>query len=654
MIPSSLLWLVAIFLAPSLAAPAIPSPRLARWIGYGGGAAGSLLGLAWTAAGLREAPVRIPLPAPVPWAASELFVDPVARFFLGVIFFLGLAASLYAVDYMREYDGTGKGRTAPLLVNLLILSMAMVAASGDMLSFLLAWEGMSLSSYFLVVLDHDKAEARQAGFIYFIATHLGTGCIMISFLLLFRATGGFSFRAFAPVSMADPRQMTAAFAFALAGFGTKAGMFPLHIWLPHAHPEAPTPVSALMSGVMIKMGIYGIVRYLFFLFPDAPPSFGISVAVLGLLSGLFGVLYAIAEHDLKRLLAFHSVENIGIILLGAGGASAAFAAGLPAAGGILFAGALFHVLNHALFKGLLFLGAGSVFHATKTRNVERLGGLMRGMPLTGAAMLIGSLAISAVPPFNGFASEFTIYRGLWAGAKTGSEFAGPAITGMAGLALIGGLALVCFVKVTGTVFLGMPRTGEAARAKDPHAPAIAAMALLSIPCIGLGIFFSPLVRYLGGILPVRGIDPAATAPEGTGLAAVALLLVVAIGALFLLRTAALRRLGVREYRTWDCGFGRATPRMQYTASSFADPILHSFREILRPHATRRERTSGRFLLELEYESHTRDLLEHGLYFPIYRAFLRLAFLARRLHSGYVQLYLGYILATILIVLLFFR
>lgn len=653
MTPSSSMWLVAIFLLPPFAALWVPSPRAARWVGYAGGAAGSLLGLGLALGGIHEAPFRIPLPAPVPWAVSELYVDPLARFFLCVVFLLGLAASVYAIDYMREYDGTGKGRTAPLLVNLLILSMALVAASGDMLSFLLAWEGMSLSSYFLVVLDHDKAEARQAGFIYFIATHLGTGFIMISFLFLFRATGGFSFRAFAPVSMADPRQMTAAFAFALAGFGTKAGMFPLHIWLPHAHPEAPTPVSALMSGVMIKMGVYGIVRYLFFLFPDAPPAFGIAVAILGLLSGLFGVLYAIAEHDLKRLLAFHSVENIGIILLGAGAASAAFAAGLPAAGGILLSGALFHVLNHALFKGLLFLGAGSVFHATHTRNVEKLGGLMRGMPLTGTAMLIGSLAISAVPPLNGFASEFTIYRGLWAGAAAGPGSAGPAVAGMAGLALIGGLALVCFVKVMGTVFLGMPRTEEASRAKDPHAPAIAAMGLLSLFCIGLGVGFAPVLRYLGSVVPNLAA-PADPGPAGTGVAEVAALLLFSIGGLFLLRTAALRRLGKREYRTWDCGFGHVTSRMQYTASSFADPILHSFRELLRPRTERKERLSGRFLLELEYESHTRDLLEHGLYFPIYRAFLRLAFLARRLHSGYVHLYLGYILATILIVLIFLR
>ncbi|OGP20825.1 MAG: hypothetical protein A2X90_07690, partial [Deltaproteobacteria bacterium GWA2_65_63] len=459
--------LASAFLVPGILALLIRNPRRSRVVGFGGGAVASFLSLVATLAGaMREVPMRIPLPAPVPWTASELFLDGLSAFFLALVFFIGFLVSVYAVGYMKEFDAHRRGQAAPLLMNLLLLSMAFVVSAGDMLSFLLGWEAMSLASYFLVVLDHEKKEARQAGLIYLIATHIGTGGILLAFLFLVRTTGSFSFNGFATVPIADPSIVAAAFGFALLGFGTKAGIFPFHIWLPYAHPEAPSPVSAVMSGVMIKMGIYGIVRFLFFLLPSPPASFGATLLALGLLSGVFGVLYAIIQHDLKRLLAFHSVENIGIILTGIGAASLCQATGRPDAARLLLVGGLFHVLNHATFKALLFLGAGAVLQGAHTRNIEKLGGLMRGMPLTGVAFLAGSLAISAVPPFNGFASEFAIYRGLWAaagGAGTGGVF----LAAMAGLALIGGLAVVCFVKVVGTVFLGNARSAQASAARDP-------------------------------------------------------------------------------------------------------------------------------------------------------------------------------------------
>lgn len=412
--PSALSYVLAsAFLVPGILALLIRDPRRSRVVGFGGGAVASFLGLVVTLVGaMGGAPMRIPLPAPVPWAASELFIDGLSAFFLALIFFIGFLVSVYAVGYMKEFDAHRRGQAAPLLLNLLLLSMAFVVSAGDMLSFLLGWEAMSLASYFLVVLDHEKREARQAGLIYLIATHIGTGGILLAFLFLVQTTGSFSFNGFAAVPISDPAILSATFGFALLGFGTKAGIFPLHIWLPYAHPEAPSPVSAVMSGVMIKMGIYGIVRFLFYLLPSPPASFGATLLALGLLSGVFGVLYAIVQHDLKRLLAFHSVENIGIILIGIGAASLCQATGRPDAARLLLVGGLFHVLNHATFKALLFLGAGAVLQGAHTRNIEKLGGLMRGMPLTGVAFLAGSLAISAVPPFNGFASEFAIYRGL--------------------------------------------------------------------------------------------------------------------------------------------------------------------------------------------------------------------------------------------------
>ncbi len=627
------------YLISGAAALWIRSPRLSRIIGFGGGAVASGMGLVAALVRLLQGePLRIALPAPVPWVASELYVDGLSLFFLAVIFLVGFLSSVYAIGYMRKYDDEGRHRekTAPLLFNLLLLCMAAVVSAGDMLSFLLGWEGMSLTSYFLVVFEHERAESRRAGLIYLIATHIGTGGILLAFLLLVQSTGSFSFHAFAHVPLPDVGTQALAFGFALLGFGTKAGMFPFHIWLPHAHPAAPSPVSALMSGVMIKMGIYGIVRFLFYLLPAPPLAFGAVLAGLGLLSGIFGVLYAIAQHDLKRLLAFHSVENIGIILIGIGSASACEAAGFPGPSRLLLAGGLFHVLNHALFKCLLFMGAGAVLQATHTRNIERMGGLMRGMPLTGIAFLAGSLAISAVPPFNGFASEFAMYRGLWEGAAGGGTLAAILITAMAGLALIGGLAFICFVKVVGTVFLGTPRSAASSGARDPGHAMILPMAGAAFLCAALGVV-PFLYRF-----------------RDSGNVTVFAALFVTIGILASVRAVSLRRNGKRVYETWGCGFSYATPRMQYTASSFADPILHVFRGVLRPRTKKEERLSGRFLLDLEYETHIGDLFENGLYLPLYRLFLRFAFFARRLHTGYIHLYLGYILGTIVLLLILFR
>jgi formate hydrogenlyase subunit 3/multisubunit Na+/H+ antiporter MnhD subunit len=653
--PSALSYVLAsAFLVPGILALLIRDPRRSRAVGFGGGAVASFLGLVVTLAGAtREAPMRIPLPAPVPWAASELFLDGLSVFFLALIFFIGSLVSVYAAGYMKEFDAHRRGQAAPLLLNLLLLSMAFVVSAGDMLTFLLGWEGMSLASYFLVVLDHEKREARQAGLIYLIATHIGTGGILLAFLFLVQTTGSFSFNGFSAVPISDPAILSATFGFALLGFGTKAGIFPFHIWLPYAHPEAPSPVSAVMSGVMIKMGIYGIVRFLFYLLPSPPASFGATLLALGLLSGVFGVLYAIIQHDLKRLLAFHSVENIGIILIGIGAASLCQVTGRPDAARLLLAGGLFHVLNHAAFKALLFLGAGAVLQGAHTRNIEKLGGLMRGMPVTGVAFLAGSLAISAVPPFNGFASEFAIYRGLWAAAGGGGS-GGVFLAAMAGLALIGGLAVVCFVKVAGTIFLGNARSAQASAARDPSLAMEIPMGTLAFFCLGLGVFPSLVLDRLMEITPFLPPADVAVPAAGGNPFTVAIALVIAIGGLSLLRAFLLRRNGRHAGSTWGCGFPYSTPRMQYTASSFADPILHVFRGILRPHTTRTERLSGRFLLEVEHETHFHDLIENGLYLPVYRLFVKAAFQARRLHPGYIHLYLGYILGAVVLLLVFFH
>jgi len=528
-----------------------------------------------------------------PWVFG---LDPLSAVFLLAILSVGAACTFYGLTYLAQERGRRARRAvgaAHLLLAVLVASLALAVVARAALPFLIAWEVMAVAAYLLVVFEHERREVRRAGMIYVVATHVGTLLLFALFAIWAGGTSDLSFHALAahpPFSAGGGGMILAV---ALIAFGLKAGAVPFHFWLPEAHAAAPAHVSALMSGVVIKMGIYGLLRTIV-LFGAPPPWWGWVVLALGGVSGVLGVVWALAQHDIKRLLAFHSVENVGIILLGVGAGALGVAYGHPLIAVLGFAGAALHTLNHALFKSLLFLAAGSVIHATGTREIDRLGGLARPMPATTATFLIGSAAIVGLPPLNGFVSEWVVYQALLRGASAGDamQFAGLAVVV---LALIGALALACFVKVIGVVYLGAPRHALGTDARESAGGMIRPLVGLATACVVIGLLpigVVPPALRVGSLvagLPAGTADfigTTAAGPATVFTVALALSLAVAWG-LYV----ALGRGGRRmESATWACGYPTPTPRMAYTASSFAAPLLDVFRSFagVRTHRTPRE------------------------------------------------------------------
>lgn len=584
----------------------------------------------------------------LPLGSFSLGMDGLSCLFALLIAVVGALAAVYGRGYLAGED-PARASMSWCWYNLLLASMVLVVTARDGFLFLLAWELMSLSSFFLVVFDHEKGETVRSGWIYLAATHLGTAFLLVMFLLL--GPGGLSFEmlsATGPVA-------SAVFGFALVGFGTKAGFVPMHFWLPEAHPAAPSHVSALMSGVMIKTGIYGILRVMTFL--QQPLAWwGWALVAIGAVSGIAGVLLALAQHDLKRLLAYHSVENIGIIAMGMGLGVVGITSGSPLMAALGFCGGLFHVVNHGIFKSLLFLGAGSVLHATGTRDLDRMGGLMKRMPVSGATFLVGAAAICGLPPLNGFVSEFLIYASGFTGVSSGaSSWSGLAV--IASLALIGGLALACFTKAFGVVFLGEPRTDAMQKAHEGPPSMQAPMVALAVLCAAVGLGGAEMMRSL--ILPAAApLLPQAVRAQGLG-STPELLTGVTLGALALialavlllgLRAWLLRGRSVRESGTWDCGYAAPTARMQYTASSFAHPTVGMFRMLLRTQSEVHP-PEGLFPETASIHTHTRDIIFGMLFAPATAFLLHLAGRFRRLQRGSTHLYILYIVMAVLILLL---
>ncbi len=613
-------------------------PALSRSLGAAAAVAGGLLGAAAGIAGLGGGAATLVLPWGMPAAELALRLDGLAAFFIVPVSLVPALAAIYAPAYSHG------GRFSWPWYNALAAAMLLVLVADDGLLFLIAWETMSLASFFLVM-SHGEDEATQrAGWIYLVATHIGTAFLIALFTLL----GG-------PGGVAPAGLL---FALALVGFGTKAGFVPAHVWLPEAHPAAPSPVSAVMSGVMIKTGIYGILRTLTLL--GAPqPWWGWTLVGIGALSGILGVLYALAQHDLKRLLAYHSVENMGIICLGIGLGLLGLSYGQPTLAALGFAGGLLHVLNHALFKSLLFLGAGAVDLRTGTREIDRLGGLLKRLPVTGAAFLVGAAAISGLPPLNGFASELLVALGALRGVVSGGaaipSLAIAGLTVIAALALIGGLAAACFAKAFGIVFLGEARSAQAADAVEAPLSMLLPMAALAAACVAIGLASPLVVRALGAPLALL-LGAAATAipwPEITGpltgvsIAAAALLAIAAAAALA--RRAALAGKEVRRGVTWDCGYVAPTARMQYTAASFAQPITDAFRPLIggRQHL---ERPQGVFAAAGSLHTEPADPFVHRVFSPLFSAVAWAASRLRWLQQATIQVYVLYIAVTVLVLL----
>lgn len=589
----------------------------------------------------------------MPLGTIVLGLDGLSAIFLIPILGLGALSAVYGIGYLRPYGASRSLGTSWFFYNMLVASMTTLVLARSVLLFLVAWEAMSLSSFFLVAFESEKTQVRQASWTYLIATHLGTAFLLAMFLLLGAGSDTLEFS-----QLGVPAQLAGlCFVLAVIGFGTKAGILPFHVWLPEAHPAAPSHVSALMSGVMIKTGIYGILRILTFLGPP-PAWWGISLIALGLLSGIFGVLFAMAQHDLKRLLAYHSVENIGIIIMGMGVGLYGTSIGSPVLMVLGFSGCLLHVVNHAIFKGLLFMGAGSVAHRTHTLEIDHLGGLIKKMPWTAATFGIGAVAISGLPPLNGFVSEFLIYAGAFKGAgmvKDGSVIALLAV--IAGLALIGGLATACFTKAFGIVFLGEPRSEHTAHAFESEKSLLFPMLLLASGCFLVGLMGFRIVRALPFALAV--IAPLNTAEISSQLSLAssylrsftlgALALLVLIALLTAIRSGLLSGRTVRRAGVWDCGYIKPTPRMQYTASSFAQPIIDLF-NVFQHGRKRFKAPIGYFPTTSSFETQTLDTSREHVYRPIFKGVEGLLAKMKVMQHGRIQLYVLYIVLTLAVLL----
>src|SRR5262245_25463311 len=499
-------------------------------------------------------------------------------------------------------------------------------------------------------------------------THAGLACLLGGMLIVADGTGSFRFADWSATTSLPPGQAGLAFGLLALGFGAKAGVIPLHVWLPLAHPAAPSHVSALMSGVMIKLGIYGLMRISLDWLGSGPAWWGVAVMLTGIVSAVVGVLYALVEHDLKRLLAFHSIENVGIILIGLGAGMLFQLADLPALALLGFAAALYHTMNHAAFKALLFLGAGAVLHATGTRNMEEMGGLIKRMPWTGAAFLVGSAAIAALPPLNGFVSEWLTFQALLQNLQIERiELNLVFALGVAGLALTSGLAMACFVKAFGITFLALPRSEAAARAHEVGPAMRAGMAFLVLACVALGLgptIVVPALARIGADL-MRVPAPAEVgswltlqisgdfAGVSTVTVATALLAALALPAALLSLAGVGRRR--RLYETWGCGRLVQTARMEYTATAFANPFKRIFDFFYRPvkYLDIEAHPESRFFItRIEYANPTHSVFELWLYRPALAGLHRLSRRARRLQSGSANLYLTYILAALLALLVF--
>jgi len=585
----------------------------------------------------------------MPSGPAQLVLDPLAALFLLPIFLISACGALYALRY-RPARG-GYDRIMSSMYALLAGSMAVIVLAGDSLLFLIAWEGMALSCYLLLIADHRQREVRDAGTLYLIATHTGTLVLIALFALLYQRTGSFVLPASGSLSAVGPASATI-FLLALLGFGTKAGLMPLHVWLPSAHANAPSHASAIMSGVILKMGIYGIVRTVT-LFDSPPLWWGLTLLALGIVSALAGVAFALGQHDLKRLLAYHSIENIGIICMGLGVGLCGLSLGRPGIALLGLAGGLLHVLNHAIFKALLFLGAGAVIHVSASRELDRMGGLVRVMPRTGLFFLVGAVAICGLPPLNGFVSELLVYLGLFRQVMGESGSAAVlAALAIPALAVVGGLAVACFVKVFGVVFLGSARQPLADDAHEPGWPMLLPMGLLALLCLLIGlapVALAPLLEAAVSwhpLLQQESLRLAGAAPLNwltlMGLALLGLVLLLA-----LVYRSRLRSSRCTAADTWGCGYPAPTPRMQYSASSFADGLVGLLAPLLRPYGHRPSLPQQELAPDRSrFSSHVPEVVLELWLLPFLRHLEQYSSFLRQLQHGQLHLYLLYIFATL--------
>jgi hydrogenase-4 component B len=644
-------------------------PRLARWVGFVGSALASTVTAVLAITVLRTGAGMdgVLFLHQATGLSLGYAVDGLSAWFLLILSVLAVPVAVYSLGYVAHPPLDRRSAFLGIGFNVLVGAVEIVFAAGDVLTFLGAWELMTLTTAALVATEHTSLASRRAAYLYLAMSHLATGCLIAAFMALASVTGTLSFSALlsSPLLTSEPLRH-GLFALFFIGFGVKAGIVPLHVWLPEAHPAAPTSISAFMSGVMIKTGIYGMVRVCAFGLGVPFLSWGVIIVLVGGLSALLGVLYALMQHDLKRLLAYHSIENIGIILLGLGAGMIGLSYGRGDVAALGVAASLYHVLNHAVFKGLLFLGAGSVVMAAGTRHIEHLGGLMRRMPWTGLCFLIGAMAISGLPPLNGFASEWLTFQAFLFGFRGSTE---PLVhllfpLGGALLALTTALAAACFVKAFGITFLALPRSAAAAQAHESPAVMIVPQVMLAVMCLGLGLFpgavlatLEPVVRALPGFAP-HSFSAGHSLAMTSGLDAfdrvlpalfgVALLVAGGLGLLMASR----RSVNVRRVPTWGCG-GVLTAGTEYTATAFSKPLMLIFSSLYRPsrHVEALTEVSPYFTREVRYRSEIEPTFERRVYEPLVRAVLRVATGMRVLQAGSLQSYIAYVIAMVVTLVL---
>lgn len=645
-------------------------PRASRVVGHAFALLGALLALGLGLSGLAGGTVSVSIAQVLPIGGVALGLDRLSAFFILVIAVAAVPSAIYALGYTREYEGRYSLAGMGVALNLFLVSMSLVVMARNALTFLALWEAMSLASYFLVMTERDDRETERAGWLYFVMTHAGFACLLVGFLLLSHATGSMEFAGWqADAAAVTPATRNLIFVLLAVGFGSKAGVIPLHIWLPKAHPAAPSHVSALMSGVMIKLGIYGLVRIGFDWLSGGPAWWGIALLLVAAISAVLGVLYALVEHDLKRLLAYHSVENIGIILFGVGGAMLFQTYHLPALAGLALIAGLYHTLNHAVFKSLLFMGAGAVLQTTHTRNMEEMGGLIKRMPQTAVFFLVGSVAIAALPPFNGFISEWLTFQSLLLSFQIPDKAINLTFAlSVAALALTSGLAAACFIKAFGISFLALPRSEHARHAHEAGFSMRAAMALLALACLVLGVAPFAVLRLLSkttsellGATPDMQFTWGRIVAGGSFATVSPLWIAVALGALLASIPIALRifraNTARRYYETWGCGRAMQTARFEYTATSFANPFKRVFSVLYRPvkqFAIEFHPESRFFVRTISYSNEARSIFDDAIYGPLNRMLRSFAQRVRLLQSGNVNVYLLYILVALVGLLIIAR
>ena len=648
------------------------NPKTAQMTSFGFAIAASLVGVIFSLSALNSsAPFEISFSSVFSAPLFSFFVDRLSAFFILLTSSAGVMVSIFALGYLAhgKYSGT---RTALMgfLYNLFLCSMILVAGADNIITFLVVWELMSILSYFLVTYEHEKSENLKAGFLYIVMTQAGTVFLMTAFFFLFKETGSFQFSDFRTAGALLPELVkNIVFVTALIGFGVKAGLVPFHIWLPEAHPAAPAHVSALMSGIMIKIAIYGLLRFVLSFMGGGEVVWwwGVAIMILGSLSAVAGALYAIMEKDIKRFLAYSSIENIGIIFIGIGSALIFVSGGYWLLVGLALSAVFYHILSHSIFKILLFMGAGAIYSATGLKNMEKLGGLAKAMPFTAVFFLVGAMAMSALPFLAGFVSEWLIFQSLLSNLFLASIGIKIIVSiAVALLALTSALALAASVRVFGISFLALPRSPEAAGAKEVSRLMLLGLSIPATFCFIFGLFpilglsiINPVLESLGIVnlsaASAFSIFPIYIFPFGISPIAAAFLFGGVILAVNFIAILIWGKHKKRKSPTWACG--RAIePYMEYTATGLAMPFRLVFSSIYRPtHNIERETLDGTGYLvkTVSYEEKIEPLFEKYIYRPIVWAVEMASAGARKIHTGNINLYLGYILATLVLLLLIF-